>query len=280
VRRFQEARGLHEVGVCDDDTWSALVEASWELGDRLLFLTAPNQRGDDVAALQTALAHLGFDAGKIDGIFGPRTDAALRELQSNLGVTVDGLCGPDTVRLIALVSSQSGSGPGMATLRERERLAAPPGSLADCRIVVGHFGGLSSLTRGLARDLRRHAATVMTLDEPEVSAQAQATNQFAADAYVGFESHPDEVALIHFYQVTAFESLAGRALAEHVARLLRDVPGLPAPAVAGKRLPILRETRMPAVLCRLGPARVVTDAANTIAGAVLDALEVWASRAG
>jgi N-acetylmuramoyl-L-alanine amidase len=28
-------------GVCDEDTWRAIVEASWKLGDRLLVLVAP-----------------------------------------------------------------------------------------------------------------------------------------------------------------------------------------------------------------------------------------------
>ena len=36
-------------------------------------LTAPNLRGEDVAELQRILARLGFDCGRVDGIFGPDT---------------------------------------------------------------------------------------------------------------------------------------------------------------------------------------------------------------
>jgi N-acetylmuramoyl-L-alanine amidase len=262
--------------VCDEATWSALVEASWTLGDRVLYLTAPNLRGDDVASLQSSLAHLGFDCGKVDGIFGPLTDHALRELQTNLGIAVDGTCDASMVRMIATISSQSGTGPGVAMLRDM--LHGATGSLSATRVVLGHFGGLSPLTRTLARELRQHAATVMTLDEPDALIQAQATNQFDGDAYIGFESSPDPVTMVSFYRVPAFESAAGRCLAEQIADGLATIADRQAVEVNGMRLPILRETRMPAVLCVLGPARHVADAANSISLAILDALEGWATR--
>ena len=100
VRAFQTARGLRCDGRCDENTWTALVEASWKLGDRALFLTSPNLRGDDVAELQTRLGRIGFDCGRVDGILGPRTAVALEEFQSNCGTTSDGVCGPETVRTL------------------------------------------------------------------------------------------------------------------------------------------------------------------------------------
>jgi N-acetylmuramoyl-L-alanine amidase len=275
VCAFQRHRGLHERGECDEATWSALVEASWSLGDRLLFLTSPNLRGDDVASLQACLARLGFDSGKVDGIFGPLTADALRELQANLGVTVDGTCGPATVRLIATISSQSGTGPGVSVLRDM--LHGSPGSLAATRVVLGHFGGLSPLTRALARELRRQAATVMTLDEPDVHVQAKATNQFDGHLYLGFESRPEPATVICFYRAPSFESTAGRCLAERIGERLATLAGRGQVEVAGMRLPILRETKMPAVLCVLGPARRAADAATVIGLAILDALDAWAT---
>ena len=87
---FQHSRGLRVSDECDEVTWRALVEATWKLGDRLLVLTSPNLRGDDVVDLQSRLARLGFDSGRIDGIFGPLTAKALADFQSNLGLTDDG----------------------------------------------------------------------------------------------------------------------------------------------------------------------------------------------
>jgi N-acetylmuramoyl-L-alanine amidase len=151
------------------------------------------------------------------------------------------------------------------------------GSLANCRIVVGQYGGLSSLARTLSRELRQVGATVITLDEPDPVAQARAANQFAADAYLGFEGSAEQVAVAHFYRVPTFESIGGRALAEAVANEIRGVPGW-LPEVVGMRLPILRETKIPAVLVTLGSARVVTDHAPEIADGVLRAFRQWISR--
>jgi N-acetylmuramoyl-L-alanine amidase len=265
--------------VCDQHTWTALVEASWKPGDRQLLLTSPNLRGDDVADLQTRLARLGFDCGRVDGIFGPRTSRALADFQSNCGVPADGVCGPDTIRVIDRVSGQTGSGPGVGAVRERERLRTGFESVANCRVVVGQFGGLSGVTRTLARELRLRGATVMPLDEPDAVAQALAANHFGAHVYIGFQSHTEPTAVAHYYQVPAFESVGGRTLAELIAHELQAVPGL-VPAVSGMRLPVLRETRMPAVLVTIGPVRAATDATPQLAGGVLRALDLWILRTG
>ncbi|MFM8312159.1 MAG: peptidoglycan-binding protein [Ilumatobacteraceae bacterium] len=279
VRAFQTARGLRPDGICDEHTWLALVEASWSLGDRALYLTSPNLRGDDVAELQTRLARLGFDSGRVDGIFGPRTARAVDDFQVNCGLRPDGVCGTETVRAILRVSGQTGDGPGIAAVREREALRSGPASLADCRIVVGQFGGLSSLVRPLARDLRLHGASVMTLDEPDAVAQALAANQFAANVYLGFEASDERSTVVHFYRVPTFESHGGRTLAEGLVAQFAVVPQLRA-ATVGMRLPVLRETRMPAVLITVGPLRQALDAAPLVVDAALHALELWISRAG
>lgn len=40
---------------------------------------SPGTEGDDVSKLQARLAELGFPPGKIDGDFGPGTEAALQQ---------------------------------------------------------------------------------------------------------------------------------------------------------------------------------------------------------
>ncbi len=285
VQAFQHARGLTEHGICDQPTWTALIEATWKLGDRQLILTVPNMRGDDVADLQSRLARLGFDCGRVDGIFGPRTGRALFDFQSNCGIRADGICGPLTVRAILVVSSQSGDGPGVGAVRDRERLRVGLTSIAHCRLVVGQFGGLSGLTRSLVGTMRQRGATVMSLDEPDAVTQAVAANHFSADAYIGFEAKAETVATAYFYQVPTYESAGGRSLAELIVEQLRrgqvmTTVGGVQPTAVGRRLPVLRETRMPAVLLQLGPVRPATDAAPRLAAAVLAAVELWTSRTG
>ena len=273
LTRFQEARGLHSNGVCDEQSWLAIVEAGWNLGDRLLVLSAPQLRGDDVEDLQRALNHVGFDCGRPDGILGPATIRALVDFQRNSGMDADGICGRKTVHMLEVLRRQSGSGPGVASVRETESVRTTT-SLHSLRIVVGQFGGLSSLARSVARALRQQGATVMSTDEYDAAAQAAAANRFGATLYIGFEARSNVCADIAYFAVPAFESVGGRSLGTHL--LHRLGPALPVePTLRGMRLPVLRETRMPAVLCALGPVRDVVDATGLLTAAVVDAARSW-----
>ena len=53
-------------------------------------------RGADARRLQEILTTLGLAVGPVDGIFGRRTDAAVRQLQSDQSLRVDGLVGSQT----------------------------------------------------------------------------------------------------------------------------------------------------------------------------------------
>lgn len=273
VEHFQLHRGLHTNGICDEQTWMALAEAGWKLGDRLLVLGAPQLRGDDVAELQAALNHLGFDCGRPDGIMGPATARALADFQRNSGLTADAVCGVQTVRMLDLVARQSGTGPGVAVVRERSS-AIEHASLQTLRVVVGQFGGLSAITRSLARALREAGATVMSTDEYEAGAHAAAANRFGASIYVGFEAAADTRSMVSYFAVPSFESLGGRTLATLITEQVGDALGRE-PELRGMRLPVLRETRMPAVLCTLGPVREVVDSAAAIADGVVVAVTSW-----
>ena len=93
IRSFQQGRGLNVTGVIDAVTARALEEAKWKLGDRSLSVQEyPLMRGDDVAALQSRLTEMGFDCGRVDGIYGVRSAAAVKEFQQSVGITVDGKC--------------------------------------------------------------------------------------------------------------------------------------------------------------------------------------------
>ncbi|MGA1594890.1 MAG: hypothetical protein ACO371_09660, partial [Ilumatobacteraceae bacterium] len=70
-----------------------------------------------------------------------------------------------------------------------------------------------------------------------------------------------------------FESVAGRALAEHIAAEATRSPLRP--GVTGVRIPILRETVMPAVLWRLGPVEALTRSAPEITSHVVRGLVRW-----
>src|SRR4051812_49507659 len=101
VRHFQQVRGLSVDGRVGEETYRALNEARWSLGDRLLRYDPERlTRGDDVIRLQDRLHELGYDAGPVDGIFGPETEVGLRAFQRDYGLTSDGTCGPATLRAL------------------------------------------------------------------------------------------------------------------------------------------------------------------------------------
>jgi peptidoglycan hydrolase-like protein with peptidoglycan-binding domain len=80
----------------DSQTWAALVDETYEMGDRTLYLRLPNFHGNDVRSLQTCLNILGFSCGETDGCYGVHTEAAVKQFQENVGVFADGMAFQDT----------------------------------------------------------------------------------------------------------------------------------------------------------------------------------------
>ena len=282
MRAFQEARGLRQDGVCGPQTWGALVEAGRVLGERLLYYRNRMLRGDDVADLQRQLGALGFDAGRVDGIFGPHTHAALCDFQRNTGVTVDGIAGPATLQTLARVSTRLDAPEVVAELRERERLRAAPRTVRERRVIVGEEGGLSALVEAMRRVLARLGAVVLTQHDPDGSTQAAQANALGGDVYLGLRLEPEHAgcATAYFVGYNGVSSEGGRRLAEIVQATVPPTLGIDDRGTIGLRVPILRETRMPAVVIELGPAVVVVERGAEIAAAVGDALTCWVSAPG
>ena len=71
--------------------------AQASLGNVLL---KERSKGADVVELQTKLNYMGYNAGKVDGIFGSTTKQAVKNFQQANSLAVDGIVGPMTVKLI------------------------------------------------------------------------------------------------------------------------------------------------------------------------------------
>jgi N-acetylmuramoyl-L-alanine amidase len=148
IKAFQQERGLTATGLINEITLRTLEEARWRLGDRILLVNNPVlMRGDDVSALQNRLIEMGFHCGKVDGIYGIRTEAAIKEFQKSVGIDVDGKCGPTTlISLMRLVKTVQGGTP--SALRESVKHSVRSPALANKVIVLdpswgGEFTGES-----------------------------------------------------------------------------------------------------------------------------------------
>lgn len=281
VEAFQHRRGLRIDGICGPQTWSALVEAGRRLGDRFLYRRTPMVRGDDVAELQQRLSALGFDTGRVDGIFGDLTSAALGEFQRNAGVPVDGIAGGATVReLIRFGSRHQGSEELVTEVRDRERLRQAPRTLSGRRVAIGEEGGLDAAVGALRRLLVSNGAHVTTHHHPDGSVQASEANAGGAEVYLGLRLIAGERSCSSsYYAGFRYQSPGGRRLAELLQARLPSQLAVADGGSRGMSIPLLRETRMPAVICEIGPATVVVEQTADLARAVVGALTGWVDSA-
>lgn len=65
--------------------------------------------GSQVRTLQTKLNNWGYDAGKVDGIFGSATKAAVIRFQKKNGLVADGIVGAKTAAALGMTLSSSSS---------------------------------------------------------------------------------------------------------------------------------------------------------------------------
>jgi peptidoglycan hydrolase-like protein with peptidoglycan-binding domain len=99
VKRFQSSAGLAIDGIAGPQTLRAL-RAEWPqpVGDGAGY----GQQGGSaqVRAVQRRLQKAGQRPGPVDGVFGPRTEAAVMRFQSTTGLTADGVVGANTWRAL------------------------------------------------------------------------------------------------------------------------------------------------------------------------------------
>jgi N-acetylmuramoyl-L-alanine amidase len=248
---FQRAKGLDADGVVGPDTWRSLYEAGYRLGDRLVFLRRPMMRGEDVAELQSRLSSLGFDCGKVDGIFGPRTEGAVIDFQHNRGLAEDGKVGPEVVTEVHLVT-RGAMNNGRQAIREREWLRGLPPTLAGARVYLDAGCRDADEAR---QAWEAAAAAAVAIQEagglPVMSrsqdstmperVRAQRANRLGSDVIVAFRINAEAEDCVFYFASEHSRSGAGEELATAIASTAGG-------KVKGRASAMLKETRAPSAV--------------------------------
>ena len=237
VEAFQHSRGLPLTGEVDVVTWERLEEAGWSLGDRLLYVTRPPLRGDDVADLQVHLAQLGFNPGRIDGIFGATTANALRDFQRHRGLDESETLTRATLAELRRMVRRDADG---HLVTDALDLATAAARVAGPVVICGS-GPL------VPRVARECAAFGETRNLGDLSCQevASRANALGASLVLSFELKPDlDVIHIHYWASYQSHSRRGERLASAVASRVSHTADLARVEVTGMAIPILRETAM------------------------------------
>lgn len=275
VTEFQVDRGLPADGIVGPETWRAIVDASYRLGDRLLYHRVPMMRGDDVSSLQALLNSLGFDTGKVDGVFGPDTLAGLLDFQHNRGLAEDGISGRvvnEELRLMEMATQKH----GREAVRERQWLAGLPASIAgelvfldpECRDFDEASETWSAVTSAFSALQLLGARPIISRSidtDPPARLRAQKSNKLNSDVVIGFLRVSEKTEAVYYFESEHSRSEGGNK----IAVLLAERLGVEA---QGKTLPMLKETRAPAVIVALRSINRRTGrvVANALAGLYAD----------
>jgi N-acetylmuramoyl-L-alanine amidase len=264
-------------GIVGTLTWERLVEAGRLLGDRVLSTTAPLLRGDDVAELQERLAALGFDPGRVDGIYGAMTRAAVASFQRDAGVGGDGVVGPATLAELRRLAVRHPRSTLVSEVRERSTIEHGRAAHASLSVVLAHAGGLDTLAAATARQVRAKGATASVVVHADEAPLVAAVNEKGAGALVVLRLDPGAAAATALYfRSERSESPSGRRLAELLAAGAAKALATRT-ETRGMTLPVLRETRMPAAILEVGPLDRVVERTAQLADAVSDALDAWSA---
>jgi N-acetylmuramoyl-L-alanine amidase len=208
---------------------------------------------------------MGFDCGRVDGIYGPRTESAVKEFQKSVGATVDGKCGPATIiALIRLTKIVSGGVP--STLRQNATQQSRGPALANKVIVLNPDSdneiAYDVAVRTEGRLLALGASVFLTRgisNNPSEQDRIQFSNKSNADLMISlnldsYENEKAHGAATYFYgsDTHGVHSIVGERFASLVQREICARTDLANCRIHAKTWDLLRLTTAPTVRIDLG----------------------------
>lgn len=117
-RQFAHLLKLARYYTADEASYARSLESLFQ---EFMSKTEPPSAIDltTLAGVQEALSQLGYNVGKVDGIDGPKTRAAVRAFQAAQGIGVDGIVGPKTRERLAAAFASARRAPGPSATDSR-----------------------------------------------------------------------------------------------------------------------------------------------------------------
>jgi peptidoglycan hydrolase-like protein with peptidoglycan-binding domain len=101
VKAFQKLREIEDDGIVGPVTWVNIDEA-----DQSEPVLRNGSKGLPVRRLQKRMQLAGFEIADVNGRFGPKTEAAVKALQKQAGLTADGVVGVKTWAVVDSLESE------------------------------------------------------------------------------------------------------------------------------------------------------------------------------
>jgi len=101
VKAFQQTREITVDGIVGRVTWINIDEA-----DQSTPVLRIGSTGLPVRRLQSRMSAVGFDTGGVDGRFSPKTESAVKQLQQQSELSVDGIVGPKTWAVVDALENE------------------------------------------------------------------------------------------------------------------------------------------------------------------------------
>ena len=163
--------------------------------------------GSVVTKIQQKLSDWGYYNGPVDGVYGSRTEAAVRAFQEKNGLTVDGKAGPQTLKAmgISTAGAAESSTSGDAALLARLISAEARGESYEGQVAVGagvmNRSAHPAFPNSLSGVIYQKGAFSCLDDGQFDQPVAQSAYQAARDAMNGYD--PTGGAIYYFNPATA-----------------------------------------------------------------------------
>jgi len=104
VKAFQQQREIAVDGIVGRVSWINIDEA-----DQSEPVLQVGSSGLPVRRLQSRMSAVGFDTGGVDGRFSSKTEQAVKQLQQQANLGVDGVVGPKTWAIVDALENEGGA---------------------------------------------------------------------------------------------------------------------------------------------------------------------------